>query len=71
MESLRNRITNFGDKDIFVDSFTQAYIEIFPYNKLSDAPNIYNDFITTNQQDFDIMKTTISQAFEVAKSLNL
>ena len=71
MESLRNRITNFGDKDIFVESFSRAYIEIFPYNKLSDAPNIYEDFINTNQQDFDKMKTLIGQAFEYAKGLNL
>jgi hypothetical protein len=71
MESFRNRISDFGNRDLFIELFTKAYIEIFPYNKLNDAPNVYDDYIQTNLSDYEKLKQTVASAYDIAVAINL
>jgi hypothetical protein len=49
----------------FKEKVAQAWIEYFPYTKINDYPNIYEDFKKNNKSDYDILLSKIPTQFYI------
>jgi hypothetical protein len=49
----------------FKEKVAKAWIEYFPYTKVNDYPNIYEDFKTSNKSDYDILLSKIPTQFYI------
>ena len=56
---------NYGDAQSFADKFVRAYIEYFPYTKVNDNPNIYDDFYNSNEEDVIYLRSIVKKNYNL------
>jgi len=64
-------ITDFEDENVFVSGFTKTWIERFPQDRLSETPNIYDNYRTGNTTQFNYLKTKVTDCYNIMKSMGI
>jgi hypothetical protein len=67
VSDLINTVENYNPEQTlaFKEKVAQAWIEYFPYTKVNDYPDIYEDFKKSNKSDYDILLSKIPTQFYI------
>ena len=58
-------VNNITDPEIFANEFAKVWIEYFPYNKKVNTSTIYDDYKSTNNEEYKTLLEKIKKAFEI------
>jgi len=66
-ETFKTALDNIGNEDIFVSGFTKSWIERYPYDNTRGTTNLYDQFVATNQNEFDLLNGKVRKAYKIVK----
>jgi hypothetical protein len=66
---INNTVNNITDKDTFATEFSQFWIGYFPYNKVANTPTIFNDYVQTNNENYQKLLSKIKKGFDIYQSI--
>ncbi len=66
---INNNVNDIINKDTFANEFSKFWIEYFPYNKVVNTPTIFNDYIQTNNENYQKLLSKIKKGFDIYQSI--
>ena len=56
---------NFGDSQSFANKFVEAYIQYFPYNKVTKDPQVYDKFLFGFPDDVNYLRDIVRKNYNL------
>jgi hypothetical protein len=56
---------NFGDSQSFANKFVEAYIQYFPYNKVTKDPQVYDKFLFGFPDDINYLRDIVRKNYNL------
>jgi hypothetical protein len=66
-DTFQTSLDNVTNEDVFISGFTKTYIEKYPYDNTSGTANIYENFVNTNQTEFDLLTQKVRKSYKIVK----